>query len=72
MVLSLAALSIQTDHRVSGHTLPVVRIVSIEPSSTVREGMSLTITIRMSPPGIIYLVDLSLLIQPQLSCLTMD
>lgn len=47
--LALAALSIQTDHRASGQSLPVVRLVSIEPSPAVREGDSIRITVRIAP-----------------------
>ena len=48
--IAIAALTMQTDHRVGGQDLPVVSLVSVEPSSEVLEGSRLTVTLSINPP----------------------
>ena len=48
-LLAVAALSVQTDHRLAGQSLPVIRIVSVQPSP-VEEGQSLRITLGIDTP----------------------
>ena len=43
-------LLVQPDHRPGGQALPVVRLVSVSPSSQVLEGNSLRVTVGISPP----------------------
>ena len=40
----------QTDHRVGGQELPVVSLLSVEPSSEVLEGNTLLVTLEIDPP----------------------
>ena len=40
----------QTDHRVGGQDLPVVSLVSVEPSPEVLEGNRFTVTLGINPP----------------------
>ena len=52
--IAISALTMQTDHRVVGQELPVVKpvvsLVSVEPSSEVLEGSRLTVTLGINPP----------------------
>ena len=50
--IAIAALAMQTDHRVVGQEPPrwSVSLVSVEPSSEVLEGSRLTVTLGINPP----------------------
>ena len=48
--IAISALTMQTDHRVGGQDLPVVSLVSVEPSSVVLEGNTLLVTLEIDPP----------------------
>ena len=48
--IAIAVLSIQADRRVSGQDLPVVSLLSVEPSSVVNEGDQIVVTLGIEPP----------------------
>ena len=48
--VAVAVLLMQPDHRLGGQELPVVRLISVAPSSQVQEGNSLRITLGISSP----------------------
>ncbi len=48
--IAVVALLVQPNHRPGGQELPVVRLISVEPSSQVLEGNRLSVTLGISPP----------------------
>ncbi len=48
--IAVVALLVQPDHRPGGQALPVVRLISVEPSSQITEGNTLRINLGINPP----------------------